>query len=112
MRLGRTNATRKPRPGKHTALTQAHKQTEQVQRPVETHPKVLKASSRLPAVDQSQVQMLPLQSLKPAKKERAHPLQEESQTSSPTRSSNSEELIHFGGRGSAVRRQGQPRSQP
>ncbi|WP_247807802.1 MULTISPECIES: DNA methyltransferase [unclassified Bradyrhizobium] len=53
---------------KHTDLSQSRKLTEQVQRPIKSHLQVLKASSRLPPVDQPDVRLLPPQSLKQAKK--------------------------------------------
>ncbi|MBR0826152.1 ParB N-terminal domain-containing protein [Bradyrhizobium manausense] len=65
MTLTQTKAAPKPS-DKRTALTNSR--TEQVQHPLKTHPKVLKASSRLPAVDQPEIRLLPRQSLTRAKK--------------------------------------------
>ncbi|RXG85153.1 site-specific DNA-methyltransferase [Bradyrhizobium zhanjiangense] len=59
MTFGRTKAAPKP-PNEHTALSHS-------QCPVKARLQVLKASSRLPAVDQPEVRLLPLQSLKQAK---------------------------------------------
>ncbi|WP_283811723.1 site-specific DNA-methyltransferase [Bradyrhizobium hipponense] len=74
MTLDCTKAVRKPRRDKPNTLTQCRKPIQQVERPIETHLKVSTASSRLPAVDQPEVRLLPLQSLTKAKRNaRAHP---------------------------------------
>lgn len=66
MTLDCTRAVRKPRPDKRNALTHSRTQIEQVERPIETLIKVSKESSRMPAVDQPEIRLLPLRDLKRA----------------------------------------------
>ena len=62
MTLGRTKAARKQRPNNRTVLIHSRTQTKQVDHPLETHLEILKASSR--SVDRSEIQLLPLRTLK------------------------------------------------
>lgn len=68
MTLDRTiaEAVHKPPPNKRNALIHSRTQLEQVERPIETHIKVSNESSRMPAVDQPEIRLLPLRDLKRA----------------------------------------------
>ncbi|MBR0719114.1 DNA methyltransferase [Bradyrhizobium liaoningense] len=66
MVLGQTKTARKPRPHKHAVLIHSRKQITQVERPIETDLEVLKASSRLFAVDQPEIRLLPIRDLRRA----------------------------------------------
>ncbi|MHC4050454.1 site-specific DNA-methyltransferase [Bradyrhizobium sp. 25ACV] len=68
MTLDRTKAARKPRPNRSTALSNSPKRTKYLERPIEDHLEIAKASSRLSPVVQRELELLPLVSLKRAKK--------------------------------------------